>query len=869
MKARVAIEHLNQWRREIQQPNFLPHSELRNTLRRLLLRTADPDRRNAWPFLKQAITSLQKAADDSSLDSKQQAAVRSGLASLTGPGYSVPMREVSALPDTCLAPIVVGTFARMNEEHFEDDESALATFNSVRGRFVPPLDSLFGVYYAFAGRTIGEWIGWLEEEGDDPVWVPYQGVMITWQLASVASWAGTRALLRFLADELARNEAHRQFVALTFAELVIRAGRHEGGRLRVFGGGSAAPDIPVREQSVRPPSSEEAYVNLSFEDEDDHQPLDANSGLTVGHVYRLQVGLGTEIDPLQQGMSGPLQKEASAAVSMRVAVLSRMPGIRFINHLGFLDWGPGSHMKPAEFVLEALVPGRVLFDVYIDRDCDLLFAAAVEAEVALPGAVEWSTPSPIGWRNVTSASAKRRSRAFRRFAHLQQVSSAARSICIAIQKADVPDEYLMTVLPAGKDVELPMRAQFSRMELDGLLSIARGTFDRLRRNAVMLDGGYDREGQYTGCYEPTEACHRLNGGRVPRELILDACDGFIRHMAISGAALRSRLFDKGAQDIHALICSTAKDGSVLQILTEESATEFLLPWNWLYDEPYDAAYRTPPKLECFWGMRLVVEQICDCLEPPLRGREDPRLSTERGVTICAGVYNFAQLPAHRQFLLSLATEGRATPRIEVRILKQDREWEAFLPKCDVDILYFFSHGHTAKPVGAAGTGIHDMAEALRSWIIATAAPDETKEMADARKRIANALAELEAGGLAEQHHIRLETGNLMLEDLRKLNAIDGHAPLVILNMCESAQVFPSLGDGLVRVFLERGAVGVVGTEMPMLPQFAVVFGRRLLTELLRGEPIGKTLLALRQEFMHLNNPILTLATHGPSSFHQC
>ena len=589
--------------------------------------------------------------------------------------------------------------------------------------------------------------------------------------------------------------------------------------------------------SGEPPPSEEAYVNLSFEDEDDHQKLDVGTGLTAGHVYRLQVGLGPVIDPLQKGTPAPpMRKEAGDTVSLRVAVLPRTPGIRFTNHIAYLTWGPGPHVDPAEFVVHALAPGPAFFDVYIDRDCDLLFVAAVEAIVAQPGTTEWPRADPIGWLDVTSAPARRRSRAFRRFTRLEQASSVVRSICIAVQRATASDEYLLTVLSAGTDIELPMRARFSTLELDTLIKTPRGAFERLRRDGVMLDGGYDERGRYHGRYEPADECHRVDGSLVPRELILDCVQrGFIRDMAISGAAIRARLFaDESAQDIHSFIRSSATDGSVVQIWTDESATDFLLPWNWLYDEPFDPQYRTPPRLECFWGLRLIIEQICDCLEPPLRLREDPRLPTERGLLICAGVFNFAQLPAHREFLQSLATEKNATPRIEVRVWNHDRQWEEFLPRCDADILYFFSHGHTAKPAGAASAAVNDMAEALRNWLHATGAPDETQETARARKRFASVLAELAAGGLADQHHIRLEVGNLMLEDLRKLNALNGHTPLIILNMCESAQVFPSLGDGFVRTFLARGAVGVLGTEMPMLPQFADLFGRQLLTRTLAG-----------------------------------
>src|SRR5262245_46305851 len=61
-----------------------------------------------------------------------------------------------------------------------------------------------------------------------------------------------------------------------------------------------AEKLPVPATAM-PPPSEEAYINLRFEDDDDHQTLDVNTGLIAEHVYRLYVGLGPEIDPLEKG----------------------------------------------------------------------------------------------------------------------------------------------------------------------------------------------------------------------------------------------------------------------------------------------------------------------------------------------------------------------------------------------------------------------------------------------------------------------------------------------------------------------------------------------------------------------------------------
>ena len=81
------------------------------------------------------------------------------------------------------------------------------------------------------------------------------------------------------------------------------------------------------------------------------------------------------------------------------------------------------------------------------------------------------------------------------------------------------------------------------------------------------------------------------------------------------------------------------------------------------------------------------------------------------------------------------------------------------------------------------------------------------------------------------------------------------------NMRQFAQVFPTLSDGLVHVFLRRGALGVIGTEIPMLPQFADLFGRMFLDKFMAGEPVGRILLDLRRQFMDQRNPLGLAYTH--------
>jgi hypothetical protein len=92
-------------------------------------------------------------------------------------------------------------------------------------------------------------------------------------------------------------------------------------------------------------------------------------------------------------------------------------------------------------------------------------------------------------------------------------------------------------------------------------------------------------------------------------------------------------------------------------------------------------------------------------------------------------------------------------------------------------------------------------------------------------------------------------------------------PLVILNMCESAQVTPSLVDSFIHFFLDRGALSVLGTECPMTIEFAHPFAEKFLHDLLAGSQAGQALLNARRHFMKINNPLgLAYTLFGSATF---
>jgi hypothetical protein len=347
----------------------------------------------------------------------------------------------------------------------------------------------------------------------------------------------------------------------------------------------------------------EAFVHVDILERQDPileippSPLEVWEGLVADCSYEVRIDLSGQRDPRQKGGSekAALYKAAEEVIELRVAVATNSPNLRFINQVSRIIWGPGPETQAAVFLLhaESAQPGS--FDVFIDRNCDLLFAARVRLEVTEePGS--WTSSTPIAWDDATAekVSGTKRSVAFRRFSALMQRQPGERAMCIAITRGTGSDEYMLTVL-CGQ-AELPMRVKFSRAELDGLLMQVRGRLDRQRREAVLVDGGYDATAMYVGNYGPDADCRRPNGTAVPTLLIEESWNSFLSDMAIHGRALRDKLFADGAsQEVLKAIRNATRLGSVLQVWTRDEAKAFLLPWAWIYDGDYRPETRDRPQ----------------------------------------------------------------------------------------------------------------------------------------------------------------------------------------------------------------------------------------------------------------------------------
>jgi hypothetical protein len=166
---------------------------------------------------------------------------------------------------------------------------------------------------------------------------------------------------------------------------------------------------------------------------------------------------------------------------------------------------------------------------------------------------------------------------------------------------------------------------------------------------------------------------------------------------------------------------------------------------------------------------------------------------------------------------------------------------------DQHLVYFYCHGFTERM--AADIQISDdLLGQFRAWFDSlpeerrkALKPPPDKEMFD----VSDSKLELTRGvvKLTRMEDALLDQG-----------ARFRNGPLVFLNMCESAQVLPSLSGGFIPFFIEFGARGVIGTECPMTSTFANPFAQKFLQRFLRGnDPAGRILLDLRREYLYLGS----------------
>jgi hypothetical protein len=288
------------------------------------------------------------------------------------------------------------------------------------------------------------------------------------------------------------------------------------------------------------------------------------------------------------------------------------------------------------------------------------------------------------------------------------------------------------------------------------------------------------------------------------------------------------------------------EDSIIQISFEDKeSNEFVFPWALLYDQPLEGGKDIDPRN--FWGIRYSIEQR-------VYGMHNAGDKREGKADLGFMMWNkFRNTGEHEQLLKTLGNRSSGRVGVTGPILVADDIclscWK------DWDILYFYAHGNTRERRTGVGAG-HALESFLRFY--------KKLEEGDPEDPRLKLFADVYNAAKGDQYEpdrdwIELTRGKFYLDslyDMLERNSLTPRKPIVFLNMCESAQVVPTLSDSFISFFLNRGASCVLGTECPMTIEFAHPFAERFFECLLAGDPVGIAVLKARRYFMdNKKNPL--------------
>ncbi len=394
-----------------------------------------------------------------------------------------------------------------------------------------------------------------------------------------------------------------------------------------------------------------------------------------------------------------------------------------------------------------------------------------------------------------------------------------RGLSLTINRAG-PDRYQFTFLvdpdpqsgeAAQEAIRLACQVRLSRDDLSHMITKARRQLYNVVRSFDRLQGG-------------DEQLYR----RATRAL------------AQVGRQLYLKLFETdSAQALRDWMEANLAPGSTIQIV--DLAGDFVFPWSLVYTAP-PWEPDTPIEVDRFWGWRYqLVILTADMLDTYRQA--SPVIGTAAPLRISVGLYERLKgIKAQKEFFAGLGLQ--TDPPLEAEVVNDRRAMRRALTQADRDVYYFFCHGYTER----VATDIQ-----LDADLVALFGRAAAEGEGGASQAVRDHLEDLFD---VSDSWLRLTRGKLPLAMLKEVVPRRfARQPLVFLNMCQSAQVLPSLSDGFVPFFIRRGARAVIGTECSMDAAFADEFARNFWLCFLQGRTAGEVLLSLRRHYLDQHNPL--------------
>lgn len=306
------------------------------------------------------------------------------------------------------------------------------------------------------------------------------------------------------------------------------------------------------------------------------------------------------------------------------------------------------------------------------------------------------------------------------------------------------------------------------------------------------------------------------------------------------AFLYDRKFDPGGLEdsagrrVPVGVCSAGiprPDGSLEPQACEDSPSCLLHPDRKPAADRAGQAHYTPDTVAClrrFWGFRHQIELPAQQTGPDGEGRNAASVvNTGKKPRMVVGMHSRLTFTQNHLQQLRETTESATRPAdIVVSAFRRPEVIRALKETTDLDVIYLYCHAD-----GGAGTGIDEPALRFPAH--------------DSGPR----------------------------EELIEAGHLDGppwpNQPLIILNGCRTAAYRPdALSPFLRELIHNRGAGGLLGTEVPVFEELAVEVGDRILRYFLDGKSAGMALLLTRRRLLAKRNPLgLAYTLYAQSDLH--
>jgi hypothetical protein len=559
--------------------------------------------------------------------------------------------------------------------------------------------------------------------------------------------------------------------------------------------------------AAEPPTPEPRYpsVQIFRDDAGDRGPEFQDNEAPQANVWhQVQVSIGSKIRGIA-GIRGPI-REPQQKSNVDILVTAHSDAFEIAEPVGKIVLPPqGDSVENAQFRIRA---GR-------------------------------ASASPSDWQSIVF-------RLFYQF-NLLEIFSIRAIVCAADTGLPAPAAGKPVVFDQQRQLEpqdfdlIPPRAMHVFVEAKDALYQLTFTFKRsadrveFPRVELPLNSG-DLEDRIGGARKRLfDVCSSdILGARVAGD-----ADEFADHLKIlaeEGSNIWSLLFDGGgaiSEVGHWLKANPLPENSAIQVSIDPTASNFVLAWGMLYDRWTPGAPAVP---EGFWGLRYIIEQkpLAVCTSPA----GAPAMKE-----IGAMFWKFDQTQPQIAYLTELLGKSAGVKPVLNGPIDTAVAALACLNACSSDLVYFYTHGYTGLPNAERyGFSVQDFMKVYDKL------PPETK------KALRYTYDDIQNKQFdSDRSYIELSSGRILLDDLYKRISKLPQRPIVLLNMCDSAQIIPSLSRSFIQFFLSRQARAVLGTECPIRPVFADYAGRALVKSLLEGVPIGRALLNLRRDAAAQNN----------------